>query len=231
MDWKSIYQSKRMTVNEAIALIHNGDKVVTGFACGEPLGIERALVEQYRNFQDVEIISMLTLGDCPWTAPKMAGHFHLNCLFASAGNRDAIANGTCDFTTCHFYEIPDLLENYVCPDVAVVMVSPPDEHGYVSFGTTVDYTKGVCGVAKTVIAQVNSYMPRTFGNSIRHVREFDAFVEINEPLPQVPSAEISQVEQQIGKNCADLIHDGDCLQLGIGGIPNAVCANCGTKRI
>ena len=69
MDWKSIYQSKRMTVNEAIALIHNGDKVVTGFACGEPLGIERALVEQYRNFQDVEIISMLTLGDCPWTAP------------------------------------------------------------------------------------------------------------------------------------------------------------------
>lgn len=65
MDWKSIYQSKRMTVNEAIALIHNGDKVVTGFACGEPLGIERALVEQYRNFQDVEIISMLTLGDCP----------------------------------------------------------------------------------------------------------------------------------------------------------------------
>ena len=87
----------------------------------------------------------------------------------------------------------------MCPDVAVVMVSPPDEHGYVSFGTTVDYTKGVCGVAKTVIAQVNSYMPRTFGNSIRHVREFDAFVEINEPLPQVPSAEISQVEQQIGK--------------------------------
>ena len=143
MDWKSIYQSKRMTVNEAIALIHNGDKVVTGFACGEPLGIERALVEQYRNFQDVEIISMLTLGDCPWTAPKMAGHFHLNCLFASAANRGAIANGTCDFTTCHFYEIPDLLENYVCPDVAVVMVSPPDEHGYVSFGTTVDYTKGV----------------------------------------------------------------------------------------
>ncbi len=67
MDWKSIYQSKRMTVNEAIALIHNGDKVVTGFACGEPLGIERALVEQYRNFQDVEIISMHTLGDCPWT--------------------------------------------------------------------------------------------------------------------------------------------------------------------
>lgn len=142
MDWKSIYQSKRMTVNEAIALIHNGDKVVTGFACGEPLGIERALVEQYRNFQDVEIISMLTLGDYPWTAPEMAGHFHLNCLFASAGNRNAIANGTCDFTTCHFYEIPDLLENYVCPDVAVVMVSPPDEHGYVSFGTTVDYTKG-----------------------------------------------------------------------------------------
>lgn len=230
MDWKSIYQSKRMTVNEAIALIHNGDKVVTGFACGEPLGIERALVEQYRNFQDVEIISMLTLGDCPWTAPEMAGHFHLNCLFASAGNRNAIANGTCDFTTCHFYEIPDLLENYVCPDVAVVMVSPPDEHGYVSFGTTVDYTKGVCSVAKTVIAQVNSYMPRTFGNSIRHVREFDAFVEINEPLPQVPSAEISQVELQIGKNCADLIHDGDCLQLGIGGIPNAVCAQLWNKK-
>lgn len=229
-NWREIYQSKLTTANEAIKLIHDGDKVVTGFGCGEPFAIERALVENYENYHDVEIISMLTLGDSPWCRPEMKGRFTLNCLFASQSNRKAISLGVSEFTTSHFYEIPDLIKNYICPKVAIVMVSPPDEHGYVSFGTTVDYTRGTADYCDIVIAQVNKYMPRTFGNSFMHVRDFTCFVECNEPLPEVKSVDISETEMEIGKYCASLIKDGDCLQLGIGGIPNAVCAQLWDKK-
>ena len=230
-NWREIYQSKLTTANEAIKFIHDGDKVVTGFGCGEPFGIERALVENYENYHDVEIISMLTLGDSPWCRPEMKGHFKLNCLFASQSNRKAISLGVSEFTTSHFYEIPDLIKNYICPKVAIVMVSPPDEHGYVSFGTTVvDYTRGTADYCDIIIAQVNKYMPRTFGNSFMHVRDFTCFVECNEPLPEVKSVDISETEMEIGKYCASLIKDGDCLQLGIGGIPNAVCAQLWDKK-
>lgn len=230
MNWEEIYKSKLVSVEEAISSIREGDKIVTGFACGEPFGIERALEENYENFKNVEIISMLTLGDSPWVRPEMKGHFRLNCLFASPSNRKAISNGICEFTTSHFYEIPDIIENYIKPRVSIVMVSPPDEHGYVSFGTTVDYTKGTTDYCEVVIAQVNKYMPRTFGNSIKHVRDFTYFVEIDEPLPEVKDVEITETEMKIGKYCASLINDGDCLQLGIGGIPNAVCAQLWEKK-
>lgn len=230
MSWKEIYQSKLVTAEEAIKAIKDGDRIVTGMACGEPFGIERALVENYKNYKNVQITSMLTLGDSPWCRPEMKGHFTLNCLFASQSNRKAISEGICEFTTSHFYEIPDVIKNYICPRVSIVMVSPPDEHGYVSFGTTVDYTRGTTDYCEVVIAQVNKYMPRTFGNSIKHVRDFTYFVEIDEPLPAVRDVEISDIEMRIGKNCASLIHDGDCLQLGIGGIPNAVCAQLGDKK-
>ena len=223
MTWQEIYKSKLMSAEEAIKLIHNGDKVVTGFGCGEPHGILNVLVDHYDEYRDVEIVNMLTLGDSPWCQPKMKGHFKLNCLFASQSNRASISDGSSEFTTSHFYEIPEIIKNYICPRVSVVMVSPPDEHGYVSFGTTVDYTKGTTDYCEIVIAQVNKCMPRTFGNSIKHVREFTAFVEIDAMLPEVKTINISDVEMEIGKYCASLIKDGDCLQLGIGGIPNAVC--------
>lgn len=230
MDWREIYKSKLVSAEEAIKSIHDNDKVVTGFACGEPYAIERALIDHYEDYHNVEIINMLTLGDSPWCRPEMKGHFTLNCLFASHSNRKEISKGICEFTTSHFYEIPDVIKNYICPRVSVVMVSPPDEHGYVSFGTTVDYTKGTTDYCEVVIAQVNKYMPRTFGNSIKHVRDFTYFVECDEKLPEVKSAEITDTEMKIGKHCASLIKDGDCLQLGIGGIPNAVCAQLWDKK-
>lgn len=230
MYWKEIYESKRVTAEEAIQAINDGDKVVTGFACGEPTGIIEAMIKNYEDFHNVEIINMLTLGDSPWVRPEMKGHFKLNCLFASPSNRKEISDGRCEFTTSHFYEIPDVIKNYICPRVAIVMVSPPDEHGYVSFGTTVDYTRETTEYCDVVIAQVNKYMPRTFGNSIKHVRDFTYFVEMDAPLPEVKSVEITETERKIGEHCASLINDGDCLQLGIGGIPNAVCAQLWNKK-
>lgn len=230
MTWQEIYQSKLTTAEEAIKLIHDGDKVVSGFACGEPLHIMRALAEHYKEYNNVEIISMLTLVESPWSTDEFKGHIKLNTLFASKSTRAAVNSGNSEFTTSHFYEIPDIIENYICPRVSVVMVSPPDEHGYVSFGTTVDYTKGTTDYCEVVIAQVNKYMPRTFGNAIKHVRDFTCFVEHDEPLPEVIGGEISDVEMEIGKYCASLINDGDCLQLGIGGIPNAVCLQLKDKK-
>ena len=230
MTWQEIYQSKLTTAEEAIKLIHNGDKVVAGFGCGEPLYVERTLASHYKEYKDVEIVNMLTLVESPWSTDEFKGHIKLNTLFASKSTRAAVNSGNSEFTTSHFYEIPDIIKNYICPRVSVVMVSPPDEHGYVSFGTTVDYTKGTTDYCEIVIAQVNKYMPRTFGNSIKHVRDFTCFVEYDEPLPEVVGGEISDVEMEIGKYCASLINDGDCLQLGIGGIPNAVCLQLKDKK-
>lgn len=230
MTWQEIYQSKLTTAEEAIKLIHDDDKVVSGFACGEPLHIVRALAEHYKEYNNVEIISMLTLVESPWSTDEFKGHIKLNTLFASKSTRAAVNSGNSEFTTSHFYEIPEIIKNYICPRVSIVMVSPPDEHGYVSFGTTVDYTKGTTDYCDIVIAQVNKYMPRTFGNSIKHVRDFTCFVEYDEPLPEVIGGEISDVEMEIGKYCASLINDGDCLQLGIGGIPNAVCLQLKDKK-
>lgn len=230
MTWQEIYQSKLTTAEEAIKLIHDDDKVVSGFACGEPLHIVRTLAEHYKEYNNVEIISMLTLVESPWSTDEFKGHIKLNTLFASKSTRAAVNSGNSEFTTSHFYEIPDIIKNYICPRVSVVMVSPPDEHGYVSFGTTVDYTKGTTDYCDIVIAQVNKYMPRTFGNSIKHVRDFTCFVEYDEPLPEVIGGEISDVEMEIGRYCASLINDGDCLQLGIGGIPNAVCLQLTDKK-
>lgn len=230
MHWQEIYQNKQKSAQEAVELIHDGDTIAAGFACGEPFGIEEELVRQYERFHDVTIVTMLTMGDAPWCREEMKGHFRLNSLFASASTRNAVSSGAADFTTCHFYEIPDLLKNYIRPRVAIVTLSPPDEHGYCSFGTSVDYIKGVCDYAEVVIAQINKNMPRTFGNSIIHVRDVSAFVLKDMPLPQVPIAPISDIEMQIGKYCASLIHDGDTLQLGIGGLPNAVCLQLRDKK-
>lgn len=228
--WQEIYKNKQKDVLDAIALIRDGDTVVTGFACGEPFGIEDAMVEHYEQFHDVTIVNMLTMGDSPWIRTEMKGHFRLNCMFASASNRQAVSSGIADFTTCHFYEIPEMLRVYIRPRVAVVMLSPPDEHGYCSFGTNVDYIKGICDHVEVIIAQINKYVPRTFGNANIHVRDITAFVEIDRPLPQLPEVPVGEVEMQIGKYCADLIRDGDTLQLGIGALPNAVCRQLWDKK-
>ncbi len=230
MVWKKIYESRLATPEEAIKLIKDGDRVVTAFGCCEPVGIERALVENYENYHDVQVTSMLLIGETPWVRDEVKGHFTFNSFFASGSSRKAIENGVADFTTCYFYEIPKVLREVVKPRVTIMSVSPPDENGYVSLGTNVDYIESTLAYCEVKIAQVNKYVPKTHGEAIKHVSEFDCFVEINEPLPEVPSVEITDVERAIGKYCASLINDGDCIQLGIGGIPNAICAELHDKK-
>lgn len=230
MDWREEYKSKIRTAEQTLDLIRDGDRIVTSFGCSEPRGLGRALLQNYKRFHGVQVINMLLLGETPWIRDEVRGHFSYNSFFASHSNRKAISGGIADFTTCHFYEIPMVLEDMIRPRVTVMTVCPPDENGYVSLGTNVDYIESTLSYCPVKIAQVNKYMPRTYGKAIKHISEFDCFVPLDEPIPQVPSAPITEVERQIGINCASLIHDGDCIQLGIGGIPNAICEQLRDKK-
>lgn len=230
MHWKSIYESKVVTAQEAVSHIKSGDAIVTAFGCGQPYAIEKALADDFERLHDVTIHSMIYLKETPWIDDKFSGHISYNTLFASASNRKAITEGKADYTPCHFSEIPKVLKEYIKPRVTMMSVTPPDKNGYVSLGTTVDYIESTLHYCDLKIAQVNKFMPYTYGGAVKHISEFDYFVECDEPLPEVPSASLSDIELAIGRNCASLIKDGDCIQLGIGGIPNAICENLKDKK-
>lgn len=230
MDWKKEYNSKLVTAEEAIKNIKDGDKVVMSFGCGEPRAVVRAMRENYKDFHDVEVINMLLLGETPWVDEEVKGHFRYNSFFASGTNRKAIASGVADYTSCYLSESPMVLKEYIKPRVTVMSVTPPDKDGYVSLGTNCDYIETTLSHCEVKIAQVNKFVPYTYGVARKHVTEFDFFVEHDEPLPEVPAPPITEVEMQIGKNCASLINDGDCIQLGIGGIPNAICEELKNKK-
>lgn len=222
MDWQKIYQERTMKADEAIRLIHSGDRVVIGHAVGVPLAITDVLVEHKEDYHDVEIVQMVSMGNAKFCEPGTEGHFRLNSLFVGAQSRPAVKEGRGDFTPCCFSDVPGLFKTSLPVDVAVIQVSPPDKKGYVSCGVSVDYTLPAARCAKRVIAQVNRCMPRTLGDTALHVSEVDAFVEIDHPVLELGLPHIGETEKDIGENCAKLIEDGDTLQLGIGAIPDAV---------
>lgn len=221
-DWREIYKSKVVSAQEAISYIKSGDRVVIGHAAAEPTYLVDTLVENYQNFENVEICHVVSLGEGKYTAPEMEGHFRFNGFFVSNCTRETVNNGTGDYTPIFFHEVPKLFKTCLPVDVALVMVSKPDKHGLCSFGPSGDYTKPAAESAKIVIAQVNENMPRTFGSNHIHVRDIDFIVEKNQPMLEIQPSKIGVLESKIGKYCASLIKDGDCLQLGIGSIPESV---------
>ncbi|MDE6949440.1 MAG: 4-hydroxybutyrate CoA-transferase [Lachnospiraceae bacterium] len=222
MEWRNIYEQRKMTAEKAIKLIRSGDRVVIAHAVGVPLAVTDVLVEHKEDYRDVEIVQMVSMGNAKFCEPGTEGHFRLNSLFLGAQSKPAVRDGRGDFTPCSFSEIPKLFEEMLPVDVAVIQVTPPDKHGYVSCGVSVDYTLPAAQKAKRVIAQVNAEMPRTWGDTCLHVSDIDAFVEIDHPVLELSLPHIGEVERAIGENCAKLIRDGDTLQLGIGAIPDAV---------
>ncbi len=223
MDWKSDYSAKRMTAAEALANVKSGDRVVFAHACGEPLDLVDALVARADGLRDVEINHMVAMGRGEYAQPEFADSFFHQSLFVGASTREAVKDGRGDYIPVFFSDIPRLFRGgYLPPDVALVHVSPPDKHGYCSFGISVDYTKPAAQAAKTVIAQVNPNMPRTHGDSFIHLNEIDVIVESNQPIIELTPPRIGPVEEAIGRHISHLVDDGACLQLGIGGIPDAV---------
>ncbi|WP_066648738.1 acetyl-CoA hydrolase/transferase family protein [Christensenella timonensis] len=222
MDWKEIYQSRVTSAEQAVKKIKSGDRVVIAHATGEPVHVTDAMVANADAYENVEIIHMVSMGKSAYCAPGMEKHFRHNAFFLGGTTRAACAEGRADITPVYFSKEPELLRGGCKPDVALVTVTPPDRHGYVSLGISVDYTMEAVKQAPVVIAQVNKYMPRIHGDSFVHVSEISDFVEFDEPVLELPNPKITDVEREIGRNCASLINDGDCLQLGIGAIPDAV---------
>lgn len=221
MDWKSYYQSHIVSGEEAVSKIQSGDRIVIGHACGEPSFLVETMVKHAEDYQNVEVVHMVAMGECAYAQPGMESHFRHNAIFVGGKTRDAINSGRGDFTPCFFFEVPKLFHTTMPIDVAMVTVTPPNEEGFVSLGVSVDYGYEAVKAAKVVIAQVNDQMPFTYGNLIP-VERINYFVEHSAPIIELPPPKIGEVEKAIGENCASLIRDGDTLQLGIGAIPDAV---------
>ena len=221
-DWKEIYNERIKTADEAVSLIKSGNRISLGHNVAEPAHLLDALIRNKDNYTDVEITHMVTIAKALYAQPGMEKHFRHIAQFVGGATRATVQAGHGDYVPCFFSQVPYQLETTLKPDVALVCLSPPDEHGYCSFGVSVDYTKRSTEVAPLVIAQINKHMPRTLGDSFIHVSNIDVIVPFDEPLAQLQPPQISDVERAIGENCAKLIKDGDCLQLGIGAIPDAV---------
>lgn len=222
MSWKEQYASKLTTAEEAVKHIKSGDRVVTGHACGEPVALVDAMVANKDQYENVEIVHMVSMGKAAFCEPGMEKHFRHNAFFLGASTRKAANEGRADVTPMFFHQVPEFLRTEMPVDVAMIQVSTPDQHGYCSLGISCDYTKVAADTAKTVIAQVNAQMPRTHGDCFVHIDDIDYIVEVDTPLIELPPPVIGPIEEKIGQYCASLVNDGDTLQLGIGAIPDAV---------
>src|SRR6516162_9939275 len=226
MSWIDEYRSKLKTAHEAVACVESGMRVYIHPGCAEPEALVEALIVRAPFVKDVEVMHLLTHGTSPYCAPEMAQHFRHNALFVGGNVREAVNDGRADYTPIFLGEVEALFESgEMCIDVAFIQVSPPDSHGYCSFGVGVDTTLTAAKSAHRVVAQVNAQMPRTYGDSFIHVSKLDAIVEVSRPLCEIKENKITDLFRQIGTHVSSLIEDGSVLQLGIGGIPDAVLPN------
>jgi acetyl-CoA hydrolase len=234
---KSKYERKFVTADEAVSVIRSGDRVYIHPGCAVPQQLVDAMVARYEELFDVEVCHLLGVSEAAYVRPEMQGHFRHNAFFIGKNVRRAVCEGRADFTPIFLSEIPSLIysKNYHV-DVALIQVSPPDEHGFCSFGVGVECTRAATDVAKIVIAQVNPNMPRTLGDSFIHINKIDYCVEVNEPLRELPQLEGDEtpeeleVYRKIGEHVASLVDDGATLQLGIGRIPDAVVKFLGDRK-
>jgi acyl-CoA hydrolase len=231
MSWVDEYKKKLVVAEDAVAEIKSNQRVYISGNAATPYVLAEALAARKDELESVELVHVLLLGDDPFSKPEMEGHFRHNSLFVGPADRKAINEGRADYVPIFLHQIPDLFYSGQMPiDVAMLHLSPPDEHGFMSYGVEVLCSKAAAECAKVVIAQINEKMPRVLGDSFIHVSRVDKIVEVSEPLPELSKKPFSDVEEKIGSYIAELIEDGSTLQLGIGGIPDAVLAALKTRR-
>lgn len=233
MDWIQQYQSRIVTPEEAVRHIKSHQRLFLTGNCSVPQKILAALVEYAPALEDVEICHALTVGPADYVKPEMQGHLRVNTMFISSNIRKAVHEGRVDFTPVLLSEFPLLFKRKILPvDVALIHVSPPDEHGFCSFGIEVGLTKSVAESATMIIAEVNQQMPRTLGDSFIHVSRLSYMVPTDYELPELPMADEGNAEiyEKIASYVAELIPDGATMQMGIGAIPDAVLKHLFTKK-
>jgi 4-hydroxybutyrate CoA-transferase len=229
--WTDTYRSKVTSGERALAEVRSGQRVYIHPGAAEPEVLARALIERAPDLRGVEVIHLMTLGEAGYVRSGLESSFRHNAMFVGANVREAVNDGRADYMPVALSEIPGLFTSGVLPvDVCLIQVSPPDEHGFCSFGVGVDCTKTAAEVAKIVIAEVNTEMPRTLGDSFIHVSKLRWIVETSRPLLELPKRENTDLERRIATHVAGLIEDGATLQMGIGGVPDAVLGMLRDRR-
>jgi len=227
------YEGRVMTAEEAVKAIKPGDRIFLTGNCSVPQKLMEALVARAPELENVEICHALTIGSSDYVAPEMEGHIRANSLFIGPNVRKAVQEGRADFTPVLLAEFTLLFKQSILPlDVTFAHLSPPDEHGFCSYGIETGLTKSPAEASKIIIAEVNENMPRCLGDSFVHVSRLDYIVPVDYPLLELPMTEggLSDVHVKIGEYVAELIPDGATMQMGIGAIPDAVLNFLHNKR-
>jgi acetyl-CoA hydrolase len=231
MNWKEIYRRKITDVDTALTSILSGNRLYIGGGAGVPVELTKGLTRRAQSLRGVEITHILTFAPAPYVAPEYEQNFRVNALFIGHNVRRAVQEGRADFTPVFLSEIPRLFsEGHLPLDFALISVTPPDEHGFCSYGVEVGTTKPAAESANRIIAEVNPKMPRTLGDSFVHVSRLHTIVEVDYPLPEAPQGGSSEEHLTVGSHIAELIPDGATLQMGIGNIPDAVLKNLTSHR-
>lgn len=217
------WQDRIISAQQSAEKVRSGERIFLTGNCSTPQEFLKALLSRYEELREVEVVQLLGFGPDEYITPDISEHIRINSLFIAPNIRKAVNTGLADFTPVFLSEIPKLFRSgRLILDVAVLQVSPPDAHGYCSYGVEVGVTKSAAETAGLVIAEVNPNMPRTLGDSFIHVDQIDFFVEVDYELPEVIAPPADETQQKIAKHIAELIPDAATLQMGIGGIPNAV---------
>ncbi len=229
--WQEDYKSKLKSADDAVKAIKSGDTVYIQSHAAAPAVLSEAMVRRSNQLEDVKIVHLMTMGKAEYAKPEYSGIFRVKALFIGSNIREAVNSGRAECIPIFLSEVPHLLESGGLPiDVCMIQVSPPDSHGYCSYGVSVDCTIAARKKSRVVIAQVNKQMPRTLGRSFVHVSRLDHIVEVDMPLPELLPEPLSEEDETLGKYVADLVEDEATIQLGIGTIPNAVLKSLSSKR-
>jgi acyl-CoA hydrolase len=223
MPFQTQYNAKRMSATDAAGLIQNGDTIVVGTAAGEPPSLLAALSDRRHELQDVRISQILALKKYGYFDPTTTANIRHAAYFLGGASRAGAQEGWNDFVPCNFSDIPEMIRRKQTPAQAVFcMASPMDEDGNFALGLSPDYCMAGAIVARAIVLEVNPHVPRTFGNCKIHISQVTAFTESSDPIAEVGAPKIGPVQEAIGKYVADLIPNGSTLQIGYGGIPDAV---------
>ena len=234
-DWKKLYPEKFAEEEAIFSHIRRGDHIFVASGCGEPQYLVRAMVNYVESnpkaFFDTEIIHVYSFGIAPYTDPKFKRNFRHNSFFVGNNTRGPVNQGLADYTPVSLSDVPALIRSgSVGIDVALVQTCLPDQHGYLSLGVSVDMVKAATDKAPMIIAQVNAEMPRVHGDGFIHIKDVEFIIRHDEPLLELPGIELNETTQRIGNHVARLVQDGDTIQVGYGGLPNAVLANLFNKK-
>ena len=215
----------KVTPDEAVSVVQSGHRVFVHEAAMVPQELVAAFCRRTLDLSNIEVVHLHTEGGAPYVAPEYEGHVRHNALFVGANVREAVQQGRADFTPVFLSEVPQLFPRWnPSIDVALVQVSPPDEHGFCRLGVSVAAARAAVDHARFVIAELNPNVPCTMGHSALHISQIHAAVEVAYPLPQAQRPVFGEVETDIGRHIAHEIPHGATLQMGIGAIPDAVLA-------